>query len=76
MKLVSEYGLTQESIILLSSEPLAGFDAVSNLQEVSLAISQFLESYEAPVVLLDGLEYLISRFGFNTVYNFIQEKRL
>ena len=28
------------------------------------------------VVLLDGLEYLISRFGFNTVYMCLQEKKI
>lgn len=27
------------------------------------------------MVRLDGLEYLVSRFGFEVVYAFIQEKR-
>jgi len=70
-----EYGVPRENIILLSSMPLKGFEAIENLQDVSRTISNFLEKHETPVVLLDGLAYLISRFDFNPVYKFVQEKR-
>jgi len=70
-----EYGVPRENIILLSSMPLKGFEAIENLQDVSRTISNFLEKHETPIVLLDGLAYLISRFDFNPVYKFVQEKR-
>jgi len=72
--LVENYGINAEEIVLLSSRPFRDFETISNLQAVSLRISQFLESGRG-VVLFDGLEYLITRFGFETVYRFIQEKR-
>jgi len=68
------YGLKEGDIMLLSSRPLKGFKALSTLQEVSLIITQYLQD-NICVVLLDGLEYLITRFGFNAVYKMIQEKR-
>ena len=73
--LVAEYSITPESIVLISSRPIARFKAVSDLQEVSRTISRFLSDHEEAVVLLDGLEYLVTRFGFDLVYQFIQEKR-
>lgn len=73
-RLVEDYGIKAEEVMLLSSRPLKGFQALSDLQEVSRAISSLLEE-GGGVVLLDGLEYVISRFGFDPVYAFIQEKR-
>jgi hypothetical protein len=72
--LVEKYGIKKEEIVVLSSRPFEGYGTLADLQSVSRALSQFLESGEG-VVLLDGLEYLISRFGFDAVYSFIQEKR-
>jgi hypothetical protein len=69
------YGLDPDNIILLSSQPIKGFKAISSLQEISIVITKFLKS-SGGAVLLDGLEYLISRFGFNTVYIFLQEKHI
>ncbi|MFH2110654.1 MAG: GAF domain-containing protein [Candidatus Bathyarchaeota archaeon] len=74
-KMVEMYGLTPERVRLLSSRPLKGFQVLEDLQTVSRAISEFLMEPGAGVVLLDGLEYLVSRFGFDAVYSFIQEKR-
>jgi len=71
---LENYGLKAEDVILLSSRPLNGFKTISNLQDVSLTISEFLKA-GGGVVLLDGLEYLISRFGFEAVYKMLQEKR-
>ena len=72
---MSQYGLGRESIVLLSTRPVSGFETVGDLQEVSRLIAAFLEENGEPVVLLDGLEYLVSRHGFDPVYSFIQEKR-
>jgi len=73
-KVVENYGINAEEIVLLSSRPFKGFKALQDLQSISLALSKFLESGRG-VVLFDGLEYLITRFGFDTVYSFIQVKR-
>jgi hypothetical protein len=43
--------------------------------EISIAIMKFVKAGSG-VVLLDGLEYLISRFGFNAVYMCLQEKKI
>ncbi len=72
--LVKDYGLKPETIMLLAPRPLKGFPVLSNMQDVSLAVSNFLKD-DGGVVLLDGLEYLASMFGFDAVYRFIQEKR-
>jgi hypothetical protein len=64
-----------DNVILLSSKPIKGFKAISTLQEVSIAIMRFVKA-NGGVVLLDGLEYLISRFGFNAVYMMLQEKKI
>jgi hypothetical protein len=65
----------KEDVILLFSRSIRGYEAMTDIQEISRKISQRLVQ-GVKIVLLDGLEYLISRFGFDTVFNFIQEKRL
>ncbi len=69
------YNLKPDDVVLLSSQPIKGFKAISNLQEISIAITKFLRA-GGGAVLLDGLEYLVSRFGFNTVYMCLQEKHI
>jgi len=71
---LEDYGLKVEDVMLLSSRPLNGFKSMSNLQDISFTIYQFLKK-GGGIVLLDGLEYLISRFGFEAVYKMLQEKR-
>ena len=71
---MNSYGIKEEDIRLISSRPFEGYETLADLQSVSLALNRFLESGEG-VVLLDGLEFLSSRFGFDAVYSFIQEKR-
>jgi GAF domain-containing protein len=72
--LMDDYGIKKEEIMLLSSRPFKEYETLADLQLTSRVLSKFLESGEG-VVLLDGLEYLISRFGFDSVYSFVQEKR-
>lgn len=69
------YNLKLDDVVLLSSQPIKGFKAISSLQEISIAITKFLKA-GGGAVLLDGLEYLVSRFGFNTVYMCLQEKHI
>ena len=60
---------------MISSREMVGRRHVSNLQEVNRVVSDFIENNVSPIVILDGLEYLISRFEFDIVYTFIQEIR-
>jgi hypothetical protein len=69
------YNLKPEDVVLLSSKPIKGFKAVDGLQEVAITIMKFLKA-GGGAVILDGLEYLISRFGFNTVYKMCQENHI
>jgi hypothetical protein len=73
--IVKNYNLKPDDVVLLSSKPIKGFKAVDGLQDISIAVLKFLKA-GGGVVLLDGLEYLISRFGFNTVYMCLQEKKI
>ncbi len=74
-RLMDNYGIKKEEIVLLSSRTFKDFETLEDLQAVSRRLSQFLLESGEGVVLLDGLEYLISRFGFEVVYSFVQEKR-
>jgi len=74
-KLVDRYGFDPENVKLLSSRPIKGFEAMNNLQDISRTISSLLKETSGPVILLDGIEYMISLFGFETVYSFLQEKK-
>jgi hypothetical protein len=67
--------LQPEDVILLSSKPIKGYKALNTLQEISIAVMKFVKT-GGGVVLLDGLEYLISRFGFNTVFMCLQETKI
>jgi hypothetical protein len=69
------YNLKPDDVILLSSKSIKGFKAVDGLQEVAIIIMKFLKA-GGGAVILDGLEYLISRFGFNTVYKMCQENHI
>ena len=73
-ELKEKYGLNPKDALLFSSKPIKGFQVISDLQGVSLVISKFLEGNEG-IVLLSGLEYLITNFGFHPVYKMLQEKR-
>jgi PAS domain S-box-containing protein len=72
--LTQKYSIKPEHVRLLSSTPIRDFQVLKNLQEVSLEMSKFLKKGNG-IMLLDDLEYLVSRFGFNPVYNMLQEKR-
>lgn len=50
-------------------------NTINDLIEISHLIAGFVNSSENGIVLLDGLEYLVSRNGFEAVYQFIQNKR-
>lgn len=70
-----QHGIPKEKIVVMSSVPMKGFETIDDLQKVSMRMSDFLKENNESVIMLDGLEYLISRSSFETVYKFIQEKR-
>jgi len=72
--LIKDYNFKQDDIVLLSGIPIGEFKAVNNLQDIAISITKFLKN-GGGIVVLGGLEYLISRFGFNAVFMMIQEKR-
>ena len=72
--LVRNYNFKPENIVLLSIKPIKEFKAIHKLQDVAITITKFLKD-GGGVVVLGGLEYLISRSGFNSVFMMIQEKR-
>lgn len=63
-----------DEVILIFSRGVKGYEALSDLQDISQLISARLNQ-GVRVILLDGLEYLISRFSFESVLSFLQEKR-
>ncbi len=72
--LIRDYNFRAEDIVLLSLKPIKEFRAINNLQEVAIEITKFLKD-GGGLVLLGGLEYLVSRYGFNPVFMMLQEKR-
>ncbi len=72
--LTKNYNFKPEDIVLLSQKPIKEFKAVNDLQEIAIMITKFLKS-GGGVVVMGGLEYLVSRCGFNPVFMMIQEKR-
>ena len=72
--LVKNYNFKPEDIVLLSGTPIKEFKAINTLQDIAITITKFLKN-GGGVVVMGGLEYLISRCGFNPVFMMIQEKR-
>jgi len=74
-KVRERYDLRRTPIVWLTDEAVEGRPTVNSLQDLSIMISNYVEKAENPVLFIDGVEYLISRFGFNSVYQFLQSKR-
>jgi hypothetical protein len=74
-KIREKFGLEKTPIIWLNDEKLEGQLTVNNVQDLSIAISNYVAKAEKPVILIDGIEYLISRGGFDPVLRFLQTKR-
>lgn len=72
--LVKNYNFNPADIVLLSQKPIKEFKAINDLQEIAIMMTKFLGS-GGGVVVMAGLEYLVSRCGFNPVFMMIQEKR-
>lgn len=69
------YDLDETPIVWLTDESVEDEATISSLQDLSIMISSYAEKNERLIVLIDGVEYLVSRFGFESVYQFLQTKR-
>ena len=70
-----KHGLQRTPIIWLTDEAVEGEKTIHNLQDVSILISNYAQRASKPVILIDGIEYLISHKGFGSVYHLLQSKR-
>lgn len=74
-KLRERYGLKRTPIVWLTGEKVEGERTINSLQDLSILISNYVEKAEKPLILIDGVEYLMSHQGFESVYHFLQAKR-
>jgi PAS domain S-box-containing protein len=74
-KMRQKYGLKKTPIIWLSEEKVNGEITVYSLQDLSASIGSFVEKVNRGVVLLDGVEYLITNNGFESFLRFLQMNR-
>jgi len=73
-KLRERYGLKRTPIVWLTGEKVEGERTLNSLQDLSILISNYVEKSEKPLILVDGIEYLASHQGFDSVYHFLQAK--
>lgn len=71
----TQYELYETPVVWLTDETIEGQPTVSNLNDLSILISDHVEKKERLIIIIDGVEYLVSRFGFDSVYQFLQTKR-
>ena len=70
-----EYGIKRTPIVWLTDEIAEEEKTIQSLQDLSILISNYVQKATKPVILIDGIEYLISHKGFESVYHFMQAKR-
>lgn len=67
------YRLSATSVRWLSKREVDGAMDANNLVELGFLIREFLETTERGVVVLDGIDYLISIHGFDKAVKFLQD---
>jgi Cdc6-like AAA superfamily ATPase len=70
-----KYKLQRTPIIWLTDEVVEGEKSIHSLQDLSILVSNYVQKATKPVILIDGIEYLISHKGFESVYHLMQAKR-
>ncbi|MGA3109916.1 MAG: PAS domain S-box protein [Candidatus Bathyarchaeia archaeon] len=68
----SKYGLEKTPIVWLTNEASESERTVQSVQDLSILIMDFLEKAKSSVILLDGLEYILTNSGFDTFIRLIQ----
>ncbi|MCU0853094.1 MAG: DUF835 domain-containing protein [Thermoplasmata archaeon] len=74
-KIRSKFDLKDTPVIWLSNVGRENAIRPKDLEKLSLALEQFLSQQGGGIVLLDGLEYLITNNNFITVLRLIQSLR-
>ena len=72
-KLESRYRLPQESVIWLSKSGEPNSQPPTNIGKIAHTINHFIKKSEASVIILDGLEYLISNNDFPVVMRMLDD---
>jgi hypothetical protein len=75
LKIKSKYNLGETHILWLSNVGKEDSLRPKDLEKLSYSLEQFLANNDSGVILLDGLEYLITNNNFLTVLRFIQSLR-
>lgn len=70
-----KYKLQRTPVIWLTDEVVDGEKSIHSLQDLSILVSNYVQKASKPVILVDGVEYLISHKGFESVYHLMQAKR-
>jgi Na+/proline symporter len=75
--LYERYNVPAESVIWLTQKSEQGYRTVdpSNFPRLSSMISDFLERAHYPLILLEGMGYLITQSNYETVLRFVQSQR-
>ncbi len=70
----SRWGLEKTPIVWLTSNRVEGIHCIqpSGIAELSSTILSFIEKTDRGVVLIDGLEYLVSQNSFRTILHLVQ----
>lgn len=74
-KVREKFGLEKTRIIWLTSEMDNSQPTINNIQDISILISDFAQKTDRGVILLDGIEYLVTNHGFESTIHFLQSKR-
>jgi len=78
-KLMDRYGLSPKRVIWLTQSagigPQYRHVDPTNFPRLSGMISDFLSKAEEPLILLEGLGYLITQSNYESVLRFIQSQR-
>ena len=72
-KIRRKYKLVRTPIMWLSRSRIENSIPPSDLPKMNHIIRNFTEKSEETVILLDGLEYLITQIGFDVVVKYLQE---
>ncbi len=67
------YGLPEMEFILLSDVKVKDKVVTSNLQQLKKLVVDFMEKKDSAIILLDRIDYLISKYGFGNVLAFVTE---
>ena len=75
--LYERYNVPAETVIWLTQKSEPGYRTVdpTNFPRLSSMISDFLSKASYPVILLEGLGYLITQSNYETVLRFVQSQR-